>query len=115
MAGCSAPAMLALRLLAEFTFFLRSAYTDTLSHRRKCKFCSKSCEPSLLRFGRCGASLAHLITAWAILYNYVMENNTGKYVFDPVLGKVVKVSSDIPKTAAKGKSKCSGCAHGCKH
>ncbi|MBI5882174.1 MAG: hypothetical protein HZB91_03610 [Elusimicrobia bacterium] len=28
---------------------------------------------------------------------------TGKYVYDPKLGKVVKVSDDIPKVASAGK------------
>ena len=42
------------------------------------------------------------------------ENNTGTYVYDPKLKKVVKVSSQIP-SKSKGGHVCGGCCGCCHH
>ncbi|WP_428897440.1 hypothetical protein Dip518_001228 [Parelusimicrobium proximum] len=45
------------------------------------------------------------------------ESTTGKYIYDPKLKKVVKVSSDIPKKKSSEPHSCgAGCGcHGCPH
>lgn len=43
------------------------------------------------------------------------ENNTGTYKYDAKLGKVVKVSEEVPSRAKKGHGgPCGGCC-GCCH
>lgn len=48
-------------------------------------------------------------------YNKTMkENNTGTYVYDPKLKKVVKISSCVP-SLGKAKHSCGGCGGCCHH
>lgn len=41
------------------------------------------------------------------------QNNTGTYVYDKKLKKVIKVSSDVPSVARGGGHVCNGCCGRC--
>ncbi|WP_428073714.1 hypothetical protein [Candidatus Avelusimicrobium aviculae] len=44
------------------------------------------------------------------------ENNTGTYVYDKKLGKMVKISSCVPSVSKQGKGHvCHGCCGHCRH
>ena len=41
------------------------------------------------------------------------QNNTGTYVYDKKLGKIVKVSDRIPSAKGKKEHSCNGCCGHC--
>lgn len=43
------------------------------------------------------------------------ESKTGTYKYDPILKKVVKVSSSVPSAKKSGGHSCNGCCGCCGH